>query len=294
MLISQRLFRILEKILKLLSNFGDIVLDESLLMLPVTARRVIVGLLVAAALPVCLAQSVFSPDVAAKAVAVTGQVSILKDNYPWALSVGSGVTPRQVIVSGPDGFAVFQVSDGSTFEVYPNSRVVFRNNPGNWRDLLEVMIGRVKVHIQKLGGQPNPNRVRTATAVISVRGTVFDVVVEDEDATTLVSVDEGQVDVQHSLLPHGQPRILNAGEYLRVYRNQPLAQKGLDKSSVWKVAMRAIEDAFYTIVYRTGGTGGVGAPTGGGGPTLPGDTQGTPPPPPPPPPTAPPPPPPGN
>ena len=31
------------------------------------------------------------------------------------------------------------------------------------------------------------------TAVISVRGTVFDVVVQDDDGTTFVTVDEGEV-----------------------------------------------------------------------------------------------------
>ena len=59
------------------------------------------------------------------------------------------------------------------FEVYPNSNVTFRNNPGNWRDLLDVWVGKIKVHIQKLGGQPNPNTVHTPSAIISVRGTDF-------------------------------------------------------------------------------------------------------------------------
>src|SRR5438046_4906707 len=39
----------------------------------------------------------------------------------------------QIIVTGAEGYAVFQVADGSTFEVFQNSRVVFRDNPGNWK-----------------------------------------------------------------------------------------------------------------------------------------------------------------
>ena len=109
---------------------------------------------------------IFSSDVAAKVTQLTGQVSVLKDSTPWALQVGSVVQVRQVILTGGDGFAIFQVSDGSTFEVYPNSRVVFRANPSNLKDLLDLVLGRVKVHIQKLGGQPNNNRVTTPTAVI--------------------------------------------------------------------------------------------------------------------------------
>ena len=199
---------------------------------------------------------------AAKVVTLTGQVSVLRDDSPWVLNVGDSVQPRQIIISGPDGFAVFQVSDGSTFEVFPNARVVFRENAGSWRDLLDVLLGRVKVHIQKMGGQPNYNRVRTPTAVISVRGTIFDVAVEDEDDTTLVTVEEGQVGVQHLLRP-GPERILNEGESIRVFRNQPLAQATLDKNSILREMLRRAEQAAYEIIYRSplpGGPGGAGCP----------------------------------
>jgi hypothetical protein len=191
---------------------------------------------------------------AAKVITLNGQVSVLRDDSPWVLNVGDSVQPRQIVITGPDGFAVFQVSDGSTFEVFPNARVVFRENAGSWRDLLDVLLGRVKVHIQKLGGQPNYNRVRTPTAVISVRGTVFDVAVEDEDDTTLVSVEEGQVGVQHLLKP-GPERILNEGESIRVFRNQPLAMAAVDHNSVFREVLRRAEQAMYEIVYRTPGTG---------------------------------------
>ena len=195
---------------------------------------------------------------AAKVVTLNGQVSVLRDDSPWVLNVGDQVQPRQIIITGPDGFAVLQVSDGSTFEVFPNARVVFRENAGSWRDLLDVLLGRVKVHIQKLGGQPNYNRVRTPTAVISVRGTVFDVAVEDEDDTTLISVEEGQVAVQHLLKP-GPERILNEGESIRVFRNQPLAQTVVDKDSIMREVLRRAEQAAYQMVYRTplGGSPGV-------------------------------------
>jgi hypothetical protein len=199
---------------------------------------------------------------AAKVVTLSGQVSVLRDDSPWALSLGDSVQPRQIVITGPDGFAVFQVSDGSTFEVFPNARVVFRENPGSWRDLLDILLGRVKVHIQKLGGQPNYNRVRTPTAVISVRGTVFDVAIEDEDDTTLVSVEEGQVGVQHLLRP-GPERILNAGESIRVYRNQPLASTAVDRNAVIRELLRRAEQVAYEIVYRSPApVGGVPGSTG--------------------------------
>jgi ferric-dicitrate binding protein FerR (iron transport regulator) len=219
------------------------------------------GLLWAAAC-ICLVAPLRAESGEAKVITLTGQVSVLRDDSPWVLNVGDAVEPRQIVITGPDGFAVFQVSDGSTFEVFPNARVVFRENMGSWRDLLDVLLGRVKVHIQKLGGQPNYNRVRTPTAVISVRGTVFDVAVEDEDDTTLVSVEEGQVGVQHLLRP-GPERILNKGESIRVFRNQPLAQAAVDKDSIFREVLRRAEQAAYEIVYRGQlPGGGVGAPAG--------------------------------
>lgn len=240
-------------------------------------------------------------EAAARVLEMSGRVSILRDNVEWALNVGNTVQPRQFVITGPDGYAKFQLSDGSTFEVFQDSKVVFRANPPSWGDLLDVWIGRVKVFIQHRNG-PNPNRVTTQTAVISVRGTVFDVVVEDEDATTLVSVDEGVVGVQHRLLP-GETEV-HAGESLRVYRNQPLARR-VDKGSVAQKALRAAAQAVYDVMLaRSGGATGVSGPPGtptGGGPTGQGDkgkggtppnapggstgsTGGGPPPPPPPPP----------
>ncbi len=157
-----------------------------------------VGLLLAAMPEVCPAQF-FQPDTTNTAATVeylAGQVSILRDSQAWALNIGAAIKPQQVILTGPDGYAKFKVSDGSTFEVFPNSRVTFRNTPGDWTHLLDMLLGRVKVHIEKLNGMPNHNRITTPTAIISVRGTTFDVQMEEAD-TTLVSVDEGMVEVRY-------------------------------------------------------------------------------------------------
>ena len=176
-------------------------------------------------------------DAAAKLVSMTGQVSVLRDSQPWALNLGDLVQAQQVILTGPDGYARFQTSDGSTFEVYPSSNVIFRKNPGSLQDLLDLFVGRVKIHIQRLGGQPNPNRIMTPTAVISVRGTIFDVSIDDDDETTIVSVEEGAVEVRHALKP-GSPKIVNAGESLHVYRDEPLAKSLIDKNELFHRIVR--------------------------------------------------------
>ncbi len=243
-------------------------------------------LAIAAALPL-FAQN----DSAAKVVSLSGQVSLLRDGATWALNAGDAVQPQQTIVTGPDSYATFKVSDGSTFDVYPNAQVIFRNNRGDWKDLLEILLGKVKVQIQHIGGQPNHNKVRTPTAVIAVRGTVFDVDVEDSDATTLVLVEEGLVEVRHLTQP-GQTRFLNPGEFVRVFKNQPLSAKSIDRGLVLQRAMRAASDALQEALYRMPrggtGTGASGAATGttgasgDKGSTAPTGSGPAPPPPPPP------------
>jgi hypothetical protein len=193
-----------------------------------------------------------------------------------------------MIVTGPDGTALFQLSDGSTFQVFPNTNVVFRKTLGDWRDLLDMLVGRVRVHIEHFWGQPNPNRVITPTAVISVRGTTFDVEVDDDNESTIIEVEEGSVDVEHALFPRG-PKRLGPGDTLRVYRNAPIASSGpADKGSILRLLIRAARDWAATMGTRTAR---VSVPGGSGGGSV-GDTgKPGPPPPPAPPPTAPPPPP---
>ncbi len=236
------------------------------------------------------------PDGAAKLLSFTGQISVMKDSTPWALNVGDLVKPQQMIVTGSEGWGMFQVSDGSKFEVFQNAHVVFRANRGDWKDLLEVWIGKVRVQIEHIGNLPNNNRVRTPSAVISVRGTVFDVEVEDGTDITWVLDEEGSVEVRHLLRP-GPSRVLMAGEWVRVYKNEQIAKASIDKGAIMQRAARMASDALYQIGMGARNAGTVartGTPVGG---TSAGDknTGNAPPPPtaaPPPPPSGPAPPPP--
>ena len=269
------------------------------------------GLLTAVlSLGVCLAQPQaqqgYGPDaakpvnIAAKVLQMEGRVSVLKDSSPWALNIGDTVQPKQMIVTGPDGQALFEVNDGSTFWVFPNSKVTFRGTY-NFEELLNVWLGKIKVHIQRWGGQPNNTRVETPTAVISVRGTTFDVEVDAADDSTLVAVEEGAVAVRHRLLPTAEPRELRTGDQLRVYKNVPIAKAKIDKGNVVRRGANAVAEVYYSIMMRGprlggGGGGSSPIPSGGGSAPLPGDTESgpaPPPPPPPPPPSSAPPPPPG-
>jgi hypothetical protein len=246
------------------------------------------SLLIAMAVLACAQMPDPTLNGAAKLLNFTGQISVMRDSSAWALNAGDLVQPEQVIVTGSDGYGVFQVADGSHFEVFANSHVVFRANRGDWKDLLEVWLGKVRVQIEHPGGLPNHNKVRTPSAVISVRGTIFDVEVEDADATTMVLDEEGSVEVRH-LLKVSEPRILGPGEWVRVLRNEPLAQRGIDRGGLLQRAVRAASDALYQAgINARAGAGRVPTTTGG----LPADQNNgqpkpTAPPPPPPPPPAP-------
>jgi len=220
---------------------------------------------------------------AATVLTAVGQVSIIRDETPWVVFPDQAVRVGETIVTEEDGFAELELSDGSRFQIFPNSRVVFRKNPGSLRDLVDVFLGRVKFHIQKITGGSPRYRIFTPTAVISVRGTTFDVNV-DADETTLVAVDEGVVGVMHRLLPSANEIAVGAGESIIVYANAPLA-KAVDKAKAVRIASdlaRTAASIWNRLGRSGGGSGGAPVPGGGGGGPLPGDEQAPEPPPAPP------------
>jgi hypothetical protein len=222
-------------------------------------------LLLAAAFALCVT-SALAQDSAAKVIQQVGQVSISDGGYFKALSVGDTIRIKQLIITGPDGYARFEVqSDKSTFEVFPNSKVYFRDVPGAWDNLLNVVFGRIKVFIQHAPGIPNPNKVYSPTAVISVRGTVFDVVVEDADGTTFVTVDEGIVDVRNMSAP-GPSVTLRKDESIRVYPGQPLVARQVDKGNLMRRFLYVAREGLWQVMIGRGpggGNGPIAGPTGG-------------------------------
>ena len=189
------------------------------------------------------------------------------------------------------GTPSFQVSDSSTFEVYPNSNLVFRKNAWNVRDMIDLLVGRIRVHIEHLGNvsesEPHPD---ADSGDFEVRGTTFDVTVDENDAeTTMVEVEEGLVEVRHALLPSDSPKMLGPGDSIKVYKSQPIAGGRIDKGVILRYAVNAMKDMANMMAMRANrGIGGVGGSSGGSGSGSgvgdSGKGQAPPPPPPPPPP----------
>ncbi len=198
----------------------------------------------------------------------------MEDKHPGRpLFVGNVVRAQQTIVTGPDSYAKFRLPDNSTFEVFEKSTVQF---PRRSRLVVsdERDPGRVKIFIDHSKG-PNSNSVTTPTAVISVRGTVFDVIVEDTDGTTFVVCDEGAVQVRNLTAPGGEP-ILRPGDSIRIFRGQGLMGKQINKDPIFQGILRAARDAMQVALQgRVGGVGpGIGGtpvPAGGAGGGAQGD-----------------------
>ncbi|MBI4464780.1 MAG: FecR domain-containing protein [Acidobacteria bacterium] len=152
---------------------------------------------------------------------LSGQVSAERAGELWVLTAGQTLQAGEVVVTGPDGYAVLELPDQSKIEVFPNSRFAFRTNRFNWRDLLDLYLGKVRLSIQRLTHEDRSLRVTSPTAVISVRGTVFEVEV-GSDQQTRVSVESGSVRVRHRLLP-GREVTVEEGQSLEVFANIPLA-----------------------------------------------------------------------
>ena len=236
---------------------------------PFTLSRTICTLLTAVAFGVSLTPVRAQSDDVARAIYISGRVSVLRGGE-LALSVNDAVRTREIIVTGPDGYAQFRINDGSTFEVFQNSRVTFRDN-FNPMEVLQLWLGKIRVMIDHHNG-PNPRKVSTPTAVISVRGTVFDVTVEDDDGTTLVAVEEGLVSVKHQLQA-GEDKYLKAGEAVRIFANQPLAKMAGSPQGMQQI-VDALKRAAADAIYNHPGAGGGGVPVGSGGGTTAGGANG--------------------
>jgi hypothetical protein len=230
-----------------------------------------VQLLVLVSIGVCVGNLQAQSQEFATVIELQGQVSVIRGDLrplyakgtPGAPAGLTGVKAKEEIVTGADGHAVFQTSDGSTFEVFPNSRLTFQ---GDWtiQDMLQLILGKIRVQIEHRNG-PNHKRISTPTAVISVRGTTFDVAVEDEDGTTYVGVEEGQVLVQHRLQP-GPLKTLNQNEWLRIYANQPLAKAGNPSKGAWAFVWNRVRNALGDLVLNNPGGVIGGVPGSPGGP----------------------------
>ena len=145
---------------------------------------------------------------------LTGKVEIRPGSSRTFEAMTNTVRQVQVgdqIHTGPGASVVLILPDSSYMKVNENTDLVIKDfwSDGSLRSVVNLMLGRVRFYIEKVGGRPNPYRVQTPTALIAVRGTVFDVDVDASNYTEVICL-EGQVGVENVAFPDREV-ILNAG-----------------------------------------------------------------------------------
>jgi hypothetical protein len=174
-----------------------------------------------------------------------GKVSIDRDNQPWAVAPGGTVSVQQVITTGGDGFARLEVRGGAYFEVYANAHVIFRRNPGNVGDLLDVLSGRVKIHLSPGPGE-SQQRVYCRSAIVTAREAATIGVAVDEDNSVRIDVLEGQVAVQHALLPRSAPTIVKAIDAIVVEKDEQISRQ-IERGTLYRYTLKPLHDLFEVL-----------------------------------------------
>jgi hypothetical protein len=121
--------------------------------------------------------------------------------------------------TGPGGTVMLEVPDGSYMVVSENTVLTITDFWSSNRSLINLMVGKIRFYIQRLGGRPNPYRVTTPTALIAVRGTIFEVTVDDAQYAEVRCL-EGRVAVEsvglsdrEVILEAGRKTLVRPGEY---------------------------------------------------------------------------------
>jgi ferric-dicitrate binding protein FerR (iron transport regulator) len=180
--------------------------------------------------------AVRSDDLRAYAAVVTGKVTYLRDNQTWAVSSGEMVPVGKTINTGDDGYGHFRVAGGDTFDVFANSQVLFRANTGNPGDLLDVRSGRARIHLAP-ANRDLQQRIFTPTAIISTHGAAGISLAVDEEGTVRIDVTEGEVRVQHALLPRSEPVVVRAIDAILVRPNETVSRQ-VDRGSLYRYTVK--------------------------------------------------------
>lgn len=126
--------------------------------------------------------------------------------------------PGDVIKTFKGGRLVLGLTDGSQAIIAEKTTVEITDLSQSPRTIFNLLSGKTRIKIEKMGGRPNPYRVNTPTAVIAVRGTLFDVFASEKE--TQVFVQEGEVSVTNHASP-GAPVILSPGLGTRIRQDLP-------------------------------------------------------------------------
>ena len=138
------------------------------------------------------------------------------------LTRGELLSPGDVIDTHGGGRVRIELSDGSVVIVQSETRLVLQDyrSVTSLRELLNVLVGHVRIKINHFSSQPNPYRVNSPSASIAVRGTEFGVTVGTSGDTEVV-VYEGLVEVVSLSDPKSRV-VVEPGHGVIVRPNEPI------------------------------------------------------------------------
>jgi hypothetical protein len=198
--------------------------------------------------------------VSAKVLSVEGHVEIRRATQPQgemkkiSFKLDDELKPGDSIQTNWGARLVLGLSDGSIAIIGEETKVEIADFNQSPRQLFKVLKGKTRIKIEKAGGKPNPYRVNTPTAVIAVRGTVFDIFVKKE--STEVYLLEGEVVVANTFIQDIMV-LLKAGQMTRVSRDSaPTTPKTfkLDRNNEQFAPPRRLTDeadSSTTDIFRT-------------------------------------------
>jgi FecR-like protein len=143
-----------------------------------------------------------------------GKVSIQLPAQAFTSPLRGEVLPPDTTVSTDEGRLLLKLSDGSDVLVRPYTKLLLKEPEANGWKYFQILLGRVRTQIQKRTGGSPAFQIGTPSAVISVRGTKFDVEV-DRRGFTQVDVDEGVVELE-AVTGRGESVMITAGFSSRV------------------------------------------------------------------------------
>src|SRR5437016_14028206 len=126
------------------------------------------------------------------------------------LAPAQAVQAGDEVRTGAGAQLILEVPDGSYMVISENSKLIVEDFwSGNLRSLVQRMVGNVRFYVQRLGGRPNPYRVTTPTALIAVRGAIFEITNEEAQIVDCRCLEE--LSAVETAALRGRELILEAG-----------------------------------------------------------------------------------
>src|SRR6266480_4346674 len=163
------------------------------------------------------------------------------------LAPAQAVQAGDEVRTGAGAQLILEVPDGSYMVISENSKLIVEDFwSGNLRSLVNLMVGKVRFYVQRLGGKPNPYRVTTPTALIAVRGTTFEVTIDETQAAEIrclegrVAVESVGLSEREVILESGRKTLVRPGEYPLPPVN---SDEALVRNRVIRLVKKTVPDA---------------------------------------------------